>query len=85
MAEFDKALELLLSRSRQLSVELSSKQVSSLQRYCEALAQYNTHTNLVSDAAPETLVADHIIDSLTLVKFIDDFKRENATTRSESV
>jgi 16S rRNA (guanine527-N7)-methyltransferase len=75
MAEFDKALELLLSRSRQLSVELSAKQVSSLQRYCEALAQYNAHTNLVSDAAPETLVSDHIIDSLTLVKFIEDFKK----------
>ncbi len=75
MAEFEKALELLLSGSKQLSVELSDNHVSLLQRYCEALAEYNSHTNLVSNAAPEVLVSDHILDSLTLVKFIDDFRK----------
>lgn len=46
--------------------------------YCSELATFNSHTNLVSNADPEALVTEHIVDSLSLVKFIDNFKRQKA-------
>jgi 16S rRNA (guanine527-N7)-methyltransferase len=71
----EEAMALLSVRAKQLHVNLTSEQVELLKQYCAQLAQYNDHTNLVSDASPEILVADHIVDSLTLVKFVDDFQR----------
>jgi len=62
-------MAVLSERARQLDVSLTEIQLEQIKHYCLALAEYNAHTNLVSDASPQRLVLDHILDSLTLVKF----------------
>ena len=61
--------------------DLESRAVLPFSSYCRLLFDYNEHTNLVSRAQPETVIKDHIIDSLTLVRFVNDYRarrgREN--------
>ncbi len=78
VAEIEEAIEWLMPRASALCVILSEEQKQLLSAYCEQLADYNSHTNLVSDASPKTLVADHILDSLSLVKYIDDYKQRQS-------
>lgn len=67
-------LELLPARVEALSVQLSPRQLDLLASFCEQLADYNSHTNLVADAGIERVVVDHILDSLALVKLLAQFK-----------
>jgi len=47
------------------------EQLVDLRAYCQALAKYNEHTNLVSRADPETLVLEHILDAWAMVPIIN--------------
>ncbi len=84
MQDIDQALDLLTARAEQLSVTLTLEQMALIKLFCLHLAEYNSHTNLVSDATPGVLAIDHVLDSLTLVKFIDEFKRRKRAN-SDSV
>jgi 16S rRNA (guanine527-N7)-methyltransferase len=70
------ALSILKTRTKMLEFILDDEQEAALARYCELLSDYNAHTNLVSNAEPEVVMVEHVLDSMTLIPFIDDLKEE---------
>jgi len=64
------ALTQLLQGAERLSVDLTSEQASQIEVFCKELQDYNAHTNLVADASPETVLTEHVLDSLSLVPLI---------------
>lgn len=71
---YSDAMDLLASLAGQLGVVLSHKTLAQLEEFCVRLSEYNSHTNLVSRSEPDFLVREHILDSLTLVGFIESFR-----------
>ncbi|HEY9775192.1 MAG TPA: 16S rRNA (guanine(527)-N(7))-methyltransferase RsmG [Planktothrix sp.] len=65
----DQAFEILTEGAGRLAVSFTREQLDLLRQYCTQLSAYNEHTNLVSDASPLTVVNEHILDSLALVRF----------------
>jgi 16S rRNA (guanine527-N7)-methyltransferase len=64
------ALTQFLQAAERLSVALTNKQTGQIELFCKELQDYNTHTNLVSDGSPETVLSEHVLDSLSLVPLI---------------
>lgn len=52
--------------------------------YCSSLYSYNQKVNLVADASPETVVRKHILDSLSLVEFIQPLLEPGSATDKNS-
>lgn len=48
--------------------------------YCSSLYSYNQNVNLVADASPEIVVRKHILDSLSLVEYIQPLIEQKRTT-----
>jgi 16S rRNA (guanine527-N7)-methyltransferase len=59
-----------------LAVELTGSQIDLLGKFLAELRSYNEHTNLVSNADPEVVVRDHVMDGLSLVPIINRLKPE---------
>jgi 16S rRNA (guanine527-N7)-methyltransferase len=59
--------QLLESGAQRLSISLSADQLAAVEFYLSLLSEYNQHTNLVSNAEPDVVVREHVIDALTLV------------------
>lgn len=53
-----------------LSVELSEAQAADILLFAELLDEFNQHTNLVSRSDLETVLKDHVLDSLALVPYL---------------
>ncbi len=66
----EEVLKQLAVRAATLGVTLEPEQIQSLGNFCLNLADYNAHTNMVSNSDPAVVVRDHILDSLTLVPVI---------------
>jgi len=64
----------LKERAQQLSVELSDAQLSMISSFLAELSSYNEHTNLVGNADPVVVVRDHVLDSLSLVRLINEMR-----------
>jgi 16S rRNA (guanine527-N7)-methyltransferase len=75
MPPLEDAISSLKSRSEQLSVSLTEQQCQTIAHYLTELEGYNSHTNLVSDASLEIVALDHVLDSISLVRFVDRLKR----------
>jgi 16S rRNA (guanine527-N7)-methyltransferase len=56
-----------VARANSAGVAVSDAQADKICSFLEELATYNAHTNLVADASPERVAADHVLDSLSLV------------------
>lgn len=67
ISNLDSALAELARRAPCLDVELSGGQLELIRTFLIELAGYNAHTNLVSCADPGLVVAEHVLDSLSLV------------------
>src|SRR5262249_42769702 len=63
-------LDQLAARAATLGALLEPNQIQMFGRFCVDLAEYNAHTNLVSNSDPLVLLRDHILDSLTLVPLL---------------
>jgi 16S rRNA (guanine527-N7)-methyltransferase len=64
------ALTQFLQAAERLSVALTTEQAEQIEVFCKELKDYNAHTNLVSDASPEIVLTEHVLDSLSLVPLI---------------
>ncbi len=63
--------EQFLEELNKLGIDLTGKQLISLNAYCEFLKEYNSHTNLTSITDDEGIFLKHFYDSLTFVKAIN--------------
>jgi 16S rRNA (guanine527-N7)-methyltransferase len=81
--EIAQAIELLSERAERLSVNLTRRQSDKLARFLEHLEKFNQHTNLVSNAAPNVVAMEHVLDSLSLVDVLSHQfqKRKSGTGR----
>jgi len=70
-SEFLLSIDTLKNESAKLAVSLTDEQAKQLATYMQLLIEYNQHTNLVGNAAPECLLYEHILDSLALLPVIN--------------
>ncbi len=63
-------MDQLSERADRLSVNLTSRQSDKLERFLDHLEKYNQHTNLVSNAAPQIVALEHVLDSISLVETV---------------
>jgi 16S rRNA (guanine527-N7)-methyltransferase len=61
---------LLESTCLQIDSTLDTDQLEQIAHFCQLLATYNAHTNLVANAEFEVVLRDHVMDSLSLVPTI---------------
>ncbi|MCX7920141.1 MAG: 16S rRNA (guanine(527)-N(7))-methyltransferase RsmG [bacterium] len=54
--------------SEKLGFTLSAKQIDQFRKYLELLQEWNQQVNLVADAAAETVIQRHFLDSLTCLQ-----------------
>jgi 16S rRNA (guanine527-N7)-methyltransferase len=73
--EVRQALDLLSERAQVLSICLTDRQIELFAEYITHLGRYNEHTNLVSDAQPQTVAINHILDSLTVMSAMESCLR----------
>lgn len=70
----DIKLEEFVAQAMKVPVTLSPAQIGLIEQFCTMLAEYNAHTNLVSNAEPRVVLADHVMDALTLIPAIEKFR-----------
>ncbi len=58
-------LDFLQKSAQAFNIELSQDQLDNFYKYWEFLNEYNSHTNIVSDAKIDTVFIKHFIDSLS--------------------
>lgn len=58
---------------------LTEKMREQFSVYCSSLYSYNQKVNLVADATPEIVVRKHILDSLSLVEYIQPLIEQKST------
>src|SRR5271170_6689850 len=61
---------LFASTCLQIDAPLDAVQLEQVAHFCQLLALYNAHTNLVADAEITVVLRDHVMDSLSLVPTI---------------
>jgi 16S rRNA (guanine527-N7)-methyltransferase len=66
----------------QIGVSIAPEQVAQMLHFCELIADYSKHTNLVGNPDIAVLLKDHVLDSLTLVPFIRKKLAENPQRKS---
>src|SRR5271166_4494089 len=57
-----------------LGVDLDPGQMASLAEFCSLIAAYSEHTNLVGNADLAVLLYEHVLDSLTLLPIISEYR-----------
>ncbi len=62
--------------TKEIGIEITTKQLEQLSLYADFLLEYNKHTNLTAIKTIEEVYLKHFYDSLTLMK-ITDFKANN--------
>jgi 16S rRNA (guanine527-N7)-methyltransferase len=77
-----KLVENFVSDIQQLGVSITPEQVAQMLHFCELIADYSKHTNLVGNPDISILLKDHVLDSLTLVPFICKSLTENPQRKS---
>lgn len=60
----------LTSAAERLGLTLTELQMSEIEQFLSLLRDYNEHTNLVSNADPDVVVREHVIDALTLAPLL---------------
>lgn len=63
--------EVFLEEVKKLGMELTEKQINDLEKYCDYLLEYNTHTNLTAIREPEQVYLKHFYDSITFLKALN--------------
>ncbi len=63
-----------------LGVDLSAARLDEINAFWQLLFDYNSHTNLVARADIATVMSDHVLDSLTLVKPILDLQAKSRSS-----
>jgi len=66
------------SEAARLEIRLTNDQAKQLSTYAQILIEYNKHTNLVGNAAPECLLFDHILDSLALLPILNGLQAKKS-------
>lgn len=73
---FDKFAELMREELSELSIELSEQQLHQFYQYFELLVEWNKVMNLTAITELEDVVTKHFVDSLSLVKAVQDLSDE---------
>ncbi len=66
-----------LNKVGELGINLTEEHLDQLDKYCNFLLEYNTHTNLTAIKEEEQVYLKHFYDSLTFIKAIDVKKHNN--------
>jgi 16S rRNA (guanine527-N7)-methyltransferase len=77
-----KFVESFVSDIEQIGLSISPEQVTQMLHFCQLIADYSKHTNLVGNPDISVLLKDHVLDSLTLVPFIRNVLSENPQRKS---
>lgn len=64
-----------------IGLAATDRMLAHLSVYLSALETYNAHTNLVSSADPETVVFNHILDSMALVPLLSKWSDDKRPVR----
>jgi len=64
--------DLFLEELNKINIELTTKQIEQLDKYCDLLLEYNKHTNLTAIKEKELVYLKHFYDSLTINKYIKE-------------
>lgn len=71
--------ELIKKESEKLGIILSEYQIEQFYRYYELLTEWNKVMNLTAITEMDEVVIKHFVDSLSLVKAVDDFGMKETT------
>lgn len=63
---FDRNWHFLLQKAEEFGIKLDENQLERFNSYYDFLNEYNSHTNLVSSSAHETVMIKHFADSLSI-------------------
>lgn len=77
-----KLVESFVSDIEQIGLAIAPEQVAQMLHFCQLIADYSKHTNLVGNPDIAVLLKDHVLDSLTLVPFIRKALSENPQRKS---
>lgn len=58
-----------------IQIELNEKQINQFYRYMELLLEWNEKINLTAITDPHEIILKHFIDSLTISKYIEKYKK----------
>lgn len=64
--------EEMLEKSKILGVRFSVEQIEQFYRYMNLLIEWNEKMNLTAITEPKEIILKHFIDSITILKYIDD-------------
>jgi 16S rRNA (guanine527-N7)-methyltransferase len=73
-ADLETSMAQLSIKASMLGAPLTDMQIAQIKQFSKLLIEANEQVNLVSDASPSVLLADHILDSLSLVASIGSEK-----------
>ena len=64
--------EKMREKGNKISIDFSVEQLKKFYRYMELLIEWNEKINLTAIVEPEEIIIKHFIDSLTILKYIED-------------
>ena len=64
--------EEMLEKSKILGVRFSVEQIEQFYKYMNLLIEWNEKMNLTAITEPKEIILKHFIDSITILKYIDD-------------
>jgi 16S rRNA (guanine527-N7)-methyltransferase len=68
-------------RVDRIGISLTAVQMAALEHFCQLIAIYAEHTNIVGNADLAVLLGDHVLDSLTLVPIICEYEADHGSLR----
>jgi len=68
----NKLKKILIDGAKELGIELSERQIEQFLTYLEFLRNWNKRMNLTSLNDPKEIIVSHFLDSLTIIKGIDE-------------
>ena len=75
----------LKQEADKLGAVLSSNQLRQISEFCSILAEFNQHTNLISNCEAPVLLRDHVLDSLSLARSIQQKKNGLIETKASLI
>lgn len=69
--------EIFKEEVKKIGIELTEQQLASLEKYCDYLLEYNSHTNLTAIKEKDQVYLKHFYDSITFLKALNPQEHSN--------
>ena len=63
-------------RATRIGVTLTAPQLAGLEEFCLLIASFSEHTNIVGNSNFAVLLQEHVLDSLTLLPVISQYRKD---------